>query len=167
MLSLLIPETKDFMKHLLIENIFDNFSIVEANISTSISTSIDGHINKEFFSKDELETLNIENREYMPWSIVKPLCFNLIKGKNTPTYFRITLSLSEDSVENVIKQTKINISPEQIKGLLVNFKYDGKHISCTTATSLKIFTLDKTLDNEWDLLFEKFLKKHEIISTQL
>lgn len=167
MLALLITDTKDFMSNLLIGNVFDNFSLVEADISTAITTTIDGRINKKFYSGDEIEALNIQNREYMPWSMVKPVCFQLIKGKNTPISFRITFSLSEEGIKNVASQIKTEILPEQIKGLLVNFRYDGKNINCTTATSLSVFTTNKVLDNEWDSLFRTFLKKHKITAESL
>jgi len=167
MLALSIPETKDFMNHMLIKNTFDNFSLVEAGVSTYMTTIIDGHINKEFYSEDELNELNLSEALYMPWRNVKPFVFQLIKGNHTPLAFRITLSLNPENIKNVLSRVKTDIKPEHIKGLLANFKFENNNITCTTATNISIFTLDKTLDVEWDNLFIKFLKSKQIVSTQL
>lgn len=168
MTALQILDTKEFMHHLLIAGTFDNFSLVEADITTAFNTKIDGHLNSGFYSnEDELEALNLNNSTYMPWSAIKPFCYSIIKGKNTPLSFRITLSLSNNSICNVLNSGNFNLKPEDVKALLANFKFNGKNIICTTATNLTVFTTDKSLDNEWDSLMLKFLKKHIIVSTQL
>lgn len=56
----------------------------------------------------------------------------------------------------------LNFSPDDIFGLFVNFQYDGKNLTCTTGTSLKTFTLDKSLDHIWDELIQKFFKQQQI-----
>lgn len=167
MLALLISETKDFMNHMLIGNTFDNFSLIEADISTYMTTTIDGHLNRDFYSADELAELNLSEAKYIPWSKVKPFVFQLIKGTHTPLGFKISFSLNPDNIRNVLLQLKSDIKPEQVNGLIVNFKFQNNQITCTTATSLNIFTMDKTLDNEWDSMFLRFLKSKQIVSTQL
>lgn len=167
MLSLLIPETKEFMNHMLIAETFDNFSLVEASVSTYMTTVFDGHLNKNFYSAGELEELNLSDCEYVPWGKAKPFLFQLIKGTHIPLSFKITLSLNSKNIQNVLSRLKTDIQPAQVKGLLVNFKFQNNKITCTTATSLTVFSLDKSLDLEWDSLFIKFLKSKSIVSTQL
>lgn len=167
MLALLLPETKEFMKHMLISDTFDNFSLIETQISTYMTTKINGHINNNFFSDEELEEKNLTDCTYLPWSYIKPFAYQLIKGKNTPTYFKITLSLNKENIKNVLENIHSDITPEQVNGLIVNFIFENNKVTCTTATSLNFFTLDKTLDYEWDELLVKFLKNKQIISTQL
>ena len=54
MLALKISSTKSFMNHLLVADTFDNFLMAEATVSTAHTYQIDGHINKDFFSSEEL-----------------------------------------------------------------------------------------------------------------
>ena len=53
MISLRIKNTKTFMSHLLVKDTFDNFLLSEADIKTSCSHSIDGQINRAFYSDEE------------------------------------------------------------------------------------------------------------------
>lgn len=167
MLIKLLPDTKEFMNHLLINDTFDNFSLIETNICTYMTTKINGHINNGFFSEDELSQKNLTDCDYLPWTYVKPFVFSLIKGKRTPLSFKITLSLSKENIKNVLKSIKTDFTIEQVSGLIVNFSYKNNQITFTTATSISEFTLDKTLEREWDELFIKFLKSKKIVSTQL
>lgn len=163
MIALEIQDTKDFMNKLLISPIFDHFCLIEATIATNQTVTIDGKINEDFFSQEELESLSLFNT----WEVVKPLCFQVIKGNRTPLHFKITLTLSPSNIENVLKSAKLDYNAEQVKGLLLNLRYDGKKVTCITGTSMNIFTMDKRLEQHWDSLTEKFFKKNEIISTQL
>ena len=62
MISLRIKNTKTFMSHLLVKDTFDNFLLSEADIKTSCSHSIDGQINRAFYSDEEWETLEGDAR---------------------------------------------------------------------------------------------------------
>lgn len=163
MIALEIQETKDFMNKLLISPIFDHFCLVEASISTYQTVTIDGKVNQDYFSSEELDGMT----PYNSWEKVKPLCFQVIKGNRTPLSFRITLTLSPDNIKNVLRSLNLNLTTEQVRGLLLNIKYDGTKVTCVTGTFLNIFSMDKQLETEWDTLAEKFLKKNQIISTHL
>ena len=41
------------MNHLLVADTFDPFLLEEATISTALTVTIDGHINKDFYPADE------------------------------------------------------------------------------------------------------------------
>lgn len=163
MTALEILDTKDFMNKLLLTPTFDHFCLIEASIATFQTVEIDGRINRDYYSSEELEELP----PYSYWEKIRPFCLQLVKGKRTPLNFRITLSLSPNNIANVLLSSGLEFSPEQVKGLLLNLKYDGKKVTCITGTSLNIFTMDKRLEQEWDSLAEKFLKKNQIASTQL
>lgn len=162
MTSLHIVDVKDFMSKLLLSDIFNRFLLSEAEITTFASFSIDGKLNKDFFSEDELIQSNLENMNYSYWETLKPFCFEIIKGKKTPAGFKIVFMLSPSNVERLLLKSSIPIRHEDINGLFLNIKYTANSLSCITGTSLKIFTLDKTLENEWDLMVQKFFKAHEI-----
>ena len=80
------------MNHLLVADTFDPFLLEEATISTALTVTIDGHINKDFYPADE------RGEDCIPWELqsfskIKGLCFDLIKGKHTPLYFKFVLHM--------------------------------------------------------------------------
>lgn len=150
------------MSKLLISDTFHNFLLSEATITTYNSFIIDGHINKDFYTTDELEEKNLTEQSISYWETLKPFCFELIKGKKTPLSFKIVFLLSPANVSKLLSQSGIALTVDDINGLFLNIKYNNNVLHCITGTSLKLFTLDKTMENEWDKAVQKFLKAHEI-----
>lgn len=68
MLALEITSMKQFMNHLLAADSFDIFLLEEAVIGTANTFTIDGHINKEFFSGEDAPELSCEFR---PWKDIR------------------------------------------------------------------------------------------------
>ena len=97
------------------------------------------------------------------WRDIKPFCFSIIKGKKTPLHFKIIFRLSRKNTEKLLAGSGLSYKPEEIFGLFLNFQYDGTHLTCTTGTSLKTFTLDKSLDHAWDELVLKYFKQQQIL----
>ena len=63
-------------------------------------------------------------------------------------------------------RTGAGIDGNQIVGLYLNIRYDNGEMYCITGTSLNFFTMDKTLDLEWDKAVKQFLQSHEIPCTE-
>lgn len=162
MISLKILDLKDFMSKLLISDIFNKFLLSEATITTGNTFTIDGHLNKDFYTSDELEEYNLIDQNISTWETLKPFCFEIIKGKKTPLNFKIVFLLSSSNVSKLLEQSGISLTLGDINGLFLNIKYSNNVLHCITGTSLKLFTLDKMLENEWDLMIQKFFKTHEI-----
>ena len=53
MIALQITSMKNFMNHLLVADTFDPFLLEEATVSTALTVTIDGHINKDFYPAEE------------------------------------------------------------------------------------------------------------------
>ena len=83
MKQLQITSMKQFMNHLLVADTFEPFLLEEAVIGTACTYHIDGHVNQEFYSGDE-DDLEKDTYEFRPWSKIKGLCFDLIKGRRRP-----------------------------------------------------------------------------------
>lgn len=160
MIALQLLETKDFMHKLLLTDIFDHFCLIEASISTFQTVTIDGRLNREYYSSEEAAALP----PYNTWDKTKSFCYELIRGRHTPVAFHITMTLSPANIENVLKSIDTGMDSSQVTGLLINFRFDGRKVICTTGVSLNQFTLDRRLEHEWDALVEKFLKKNQIIA---
>lgn len=162
MIALQMQDIKNFMSKLLIGNDFDAFWLSEAEITTSITYNINGLLHLDFFDTPKAELIKSEAREYTLWKDVKNFCFFVMKGKNTPLHFKIVFMLSKKNTEKLLSGNHVPLSLNDIFGLFVNFQYDGTRLICTTGTSVKTFTLDKTLDYVWDDLVQKFFKQQQI-----
>ena len=130
---------KNCMSHLLLKDTFDNFSFIEGEITT---------FNKFTYSR---------------WNKTRDFCFQIIRGKRTPLGFKIVLALPEDQVPYFLTAHGLTgYRPEEIRGLYLNFHYDGHHLQCITGTSLNTFTMDKSIEREWDQEVKNILKSRSI-----
>ena len=75
---------------------------------------------------------------------------------------RFVLSLTPENIARLIAQNKSSLRPEEVHGLYLNLHFDGTQLTCVTGTSLKTFTLDKSLEHVWDEMAEKFLHQKGI-----
>lgn len=162
MRSYQIQDIKDFMKKLLIIDTFDTFLLSEASITTYASFHIDGSFHPEYLSSAEAEALTVERSGYTLWKRARPFFFELTKGKNTPLNFRIVFRLAPHNVGKLLAQAGVSLRPEDVDGLFLNIHYDGTNLTCISGTSLRIFSLDKTLEHAWDSMLEKFFRQKEI-----
>ena len=93
---------------------------------------------------------------------MRPVCFSLIKGKKLPLSFQIALALSRDNIDRLIRQNQVPFRMEEIGGLYLNFRYEKKVLTAISATSLKTFSMDKSLEQLWDDTVKKLLHQLEI-----
>ena len=158
MVALKVEEQKAFTEGLFIGEIFDKFLVREAEIVTWNRFSIDGKIRQGYFSEEELEENRIE--EYSSWKSLKPICYSLIRGKRLPESFRIVFLMPPSARDRFVSGRVPGISPDQVGGLYINVQYENQEMICVTGTSMKQFTMDRTLENEWDENVRKFLRKN-------
>lgn len=162
MLALKISSTKSFMNHLLVADTFDNFLMAEATVSTAHTYQIDGHINKDFFSSEELTDVDSLLYDFSEWKDMKPLCFNLIKGKRTPLFFKFVLHLKPEAVGKLMAAGACSVSSEQIKALVLTIKYDSTQVVLTTGSAFQTFVMSKEPDTIWDKALQQFLARKGI-----
>ena len=162
MIVLKLTDIKTFMNKLLRSEVFDHFLLQEAVISTGATININGQITKDFYSKEEIEELQLEGCRFLPFSMLRNNCFDLIKGKKTPSAFRFVFLLSPKNMEKTICSVGSSYTPSDVTGMYINLKYQNQLLSLTTGISYNIFSTDKTLETEWDKMVMKFLKQHEI-----
>lgn len=162
MIALELTDIKDFMNKLLRTDTFDNFLLQEAVITNSATYTINGQLTKDFYSNDELEELQLQDCRFLPFSMLRGNCFDLIKGKRTPASFRFVFLLSPQNMEKTVLSIGSSYTTSDISGIYINLKYQKQQLFLTTGISYNIFSIDKTLENEWDRLVMKFLKQHEI-----
>lgn len=156
-----IQHTKDFMNKLLLSEAFDAFLVKEASIATFFTSHFEGKRNIDFYTPEELELLG-EDIEYCRWAELKPFCLQIIKGKKTPLSFKFIFKLSAKNTAKFLQQTGLPFSLRDISGLFLNVSFENGTIHCTSGTALTIFTLDKTLEEQWDNMVERFLKQQQL-----
>ena len=161
MISIELTDTKDFMNKLLRTEIFDNFLLQEAVITKAASYVIDGHLQKGFYSSTELEENGIAGYSILPFRMLRTNCFDLIKGRQAPSSFKFVFLLSPENMEHTLSlHSAFTVS--DISGFFINIRYQNKLLTLTTGISYNIFSVDKTLDSEWDKLVMKFLANNDI-----
>lgn len=157
MISIELDNIKDFMSHLFIKDTFDHFLCRELQIDTFVSFKIDGRMLKDFLNDIEKEEL--AESPYAPWSMLKPYCFNMIKGKRTPLSMKLVFSMPPHSIAAFLNKNNISINPGTVNGLYLNIRYENRQLCVITGTSLSSFTLDKSVENAWDTAVGQFIKK--------
>ena len=157
MIALALTEVKECMAKLLLSEIFDPFYFIEGEITTFGTFTLDGYLKKEFFVEEE-----IPSRDYALWKDVREYCFSLIKGKRTPLGFKFVLGLSDSNIEKLLIQQGLDFKPQDVRGLYINLKYDGTKLQCITGTAMNLFTMDKSLEQAWDKMVQKFFSKQDI-----
>lgn len=160
MLSIQIKDIKVFMKHLLIQETFDQFLLMQGSVSTYITYDIDGKVNKDFFG-DEYESSEVYGYNYTPWAHEKNLIWSLIKGKHTPSSFKFVLHIKDEEMSQILKDISPAIT-NNINALVITIRYDERGLFITTGLSTKSFLLDKTAEEAWDEWIKQFFTKNDL-----
>ncbi len=160
MISIKIPEQKIFMSKLLTSELFDLYFLESASIDTYNSFSIDGRIHREFF-KDLSSTEEVPSEEFSRWSRIRPICLDLIKGRQTPLSFKFVLIADDETKEKILRAADTDISPDLIS-LGLNIRFAKGQMLITTGTSMKIFSTDKSTEKAWDKYIPSFLESNSI-----
>lgn len=155
MVNIHIEDKKSFTSNLFIKDAFDDYLLVEAAITTFNTYTIDGRIQKRFYTDEEYELLG--KPQFSRWGDMKKICFNMIKGSKTPLKFKIVLKLSEEKTKYIADKSGGTLTENDIQGLLLNIRYDNDSMDCVTAVALKLFSMDKSVEEEFDGYMEKVL----------
>ena len=167
MIALKLTNIKDFMNKLLRTELFDHFLLQEAAITGAASFVIDGHIHRDFFSQEELEELGLTGCLALPFSMLRANCFDLMKGKKTPSYFKFVFLLSPENLARTLSSLHSSFTPNDLSAVCLNIKFQNQTLILTTGISYHTFSTDRSLENEWDSLAKRFLTQHQISFEEL
>ena len=165
MLLCKITDKKDFMNKLLTGDCFYSFVLKEASILGFLPFSIDGKVNPAFFSQEDSDATHHLEEEYAKWEDARPFCFDLIKGKRTPTRFQFVLYLKKSALEQLLMKENLSKETSCIQNFVLNIRFEQGVITLTSAVDYTTFTLDKQAEQLWDQSLMKFLNKKEISYT--
>jgi len=160
MIALKIEEVKPFMAKLLTNTLFDDFILKEMEIQTFTSFYISGQFFESFFSKDELKER--EENNHVLWKEVRNIAFTVIRGNKTPLSMKIVFQLPKTASEEVVNSLGGKVRLEDVGGLFINIRFEKNELHLITGTAIRTFTMDKTLEREWDSWVKKFLNDQNI-----
>ena len=167
MIALKLTDKKAFMNQLLCTEVFDHFLLAEATVTKDAAFTIDGHFNASFYSAEELEDEGLADCKILPYARLRPICYQLIRGKHTPVSFKFILMLSPENMANTLARSASGFTPNDINGILINITFQNGQLLLTTGISYAAFSTTHTLDHEWDAMIQRFLRKNEISYEEL
>ena len=156
MIALQITSLKIFMNQLLAGDAFDIFLLEGATVSTANTYTIDGHINPEFYPPEERTNENIPY-PLKPWREIKGMCFNLMKGKHTPLYFKFIFHLKPEHMTSILSGENVLFDPQTLKALVLTVKYDGSKAVLITGSAHHNFMMSKEPESIWDKVLPAYL----------
>lgn len=151
MLALAITESdvKDFMNRLLREDLFDAYEVRSVEIAALTRVDISGMAEQEQRDNNETKTA----RPFVTWSQLRPLVYAIIKNGSRPRLLKIVFACDD--------QTTASVHPNA-SALFLNLLYENGMVQFTAATSQKLFTMDKTLDAQWEEKVIDFFAKSNV-----
>jgi hypothetical protein len=161
MISLRIGEVKTFMAILLTNTLFDEFILREMDIQTFTSFNVSGQFHENFFSKEELEQRGVENA--VLWGEIRSIAFSIIRGNKSPLMMKLVFQLPGKQTNKLIESLGVRLRMEDVGGLYINIRFEKNELHIITGTAIKTFTLDKTLEIEWDGYVKRFLNSQGIL----
>ena len=164
MIALNIEDMKGFVSKLLVHETFDKFYVGESVVRTCADFKMGGSLNKDYYTSDEWEAL--EGRTLCLWSEVRPFAYSLIKGRKLPVAFHFVFQLSKENQQWLLERNTSAVSPDEVKGLYMNIRYENGKLQCISGTSLKTYIPDKTVEHLWDETVRQFFRQNKIAFTE-
>lgn len=166
MIALQIEDIRKFMSKMLLGTTFDSYMVSEISITTFASFTIDGMFHPEFFSgsSDDSAASGVsDDGRHIKWKTVRPVCLDIIKGKNLPVSFHIVLQLPPDETASLLDENDLSITPDDIFGFFLNISYRGDMLTVTTGSSVRVMSAAKAADMAWDRMAREFLTVEGLI----
>lgn len=145
-----ISNKKELMAKLLKSDVFDNFEVREVILHTAFKMVLEGKRNKDYFNIDVDTSYSL----YLTWGEIRKYVYGLIQGNQSPTYFKIVLATDDEKTASL---------SHDASAFYLNILFKENHLTCSTGTSYKSFTLDQSADKLWDDYTKDFLFHYHFI----
>lgn len=167
MQALRILDVKKCMNDLLAADVFDEFLLSEAVITTRMCYRLDGHLTEGYLTEEEKREEGLEGERCVPYGYVRRLCFDMIKGKRKPESFHFTFLCSGRNIERLLKASVTGMEPREIANLTMNLKYVKEELVVTSACTMTGFSMDRTVELLWDESVRKFFANNGIATEKM
>ena len=148
MLGLYVTQMGPLTQQLFLGAAFDDFLVSEASFQTSFRSEFDGQLAEE----DAAEPC-------ITWKQLRPIAYQLIKGKTLPRSFQIVFRLSNEKMAAFLAAISSPFTPQDVRGLFLNLRFAHKQLSLTTGCLFAEFSMDRELEKAWDKQVLRFLDK--------
>jgi hypothetical protein len=162
MLALQVTHLKTLMSQLLFTDTFHLFVLESATITTANTYTVDGRMQRRFFSSEEAEATSLCPYVFAKWEDMQGFCLGLIKGKRTPLSFKFVFQLMPEHMARLLTQKGCSVPIEQIKALVFAIHYDGTKALMTTGSSYHTFLMTKEPEEIWDTFMRQYLSQKGI-----
>ncbi|MCR5148094.1 MAG: DUF5721 family protein [Eubacterium sp.] len=146
MISEKYDNIKSMVSRLIQDRLFADFLLCSMEVKNACCLEISGRKNKDFFDNPE----EYGSEEYIKWEDAREIFFQSIKGSRLPVAFKLVFLADKALTKEVLEAAETNISENDISSLSLNVYYDRTGLTITGGTALKIFTMDKSIENSWD-----------------
>ena len=157
-----IKNIRELMLNLLTRDTFDGFTVSEVTVRTFVTYTIDGTFQKDFFTKEEQESDGFQKEVFASYASVRKFLFEIIKGKRTPTYMKIVFHAPAVLITDLIEKSASTLARDDVNSLSLTVSYQNGAATILTGTNYRVFSADRSLDEEWDSFLERFLTKNNI-----
>ncbi len=147
-----IEEKAEYIKELFEKGKYDSFYLYEARVKTKLDYYVNGRLNRDYFDTEA----QVDLPEYIEWKDIKATVYSFLKGERLPIGFKIILMFNRENISRLLEMNNLPVKEEDVSALFMNVVYEHEALSVTTGTSLKIFTMDKTLEHVWDDTIKKY-----------
>ena len=162
MIAIQMDHIKEFMNKLLLTPVFDDFLVSEGSITTFTTFTVDGQLHREFYDSDE-QPVSDPDTDQVTWGMIRSFCLQIFRGKRLPLSFRFVFQLPAAKTVSLLEDNDLPLAPEDIFGLFLNIQYRNNTLMLTTGSSLRVFSLDKSLDQAWDRSLQEFLAVNDLM----
>lgn len=127
---------------------FDRFHVRECELDTFVSFRIRGQLHREWLDTGEAPE---DAAGLAVWQQLKSIVFSLIKGKRSPGRMRLDFChyMENGDVGSI------------------RLQYEREELLMYTGYMEKEFSLDRGNGQDWDENCIRFLKKYQVVSTQI
>ena len=92
---------------------------------------------------------------------MRPFCFSLIQRPSAPESFAIVLNYRRTIRKN-FKGQKFILDAGTGRRSFINIRYEDQVLYCVTGLSMNQFTMDRSLEREWDDSVKAFYVKRKL-----
>lgn len=157
-----VLDIKQFMHLLFQTELFNPYELVSAEVRTDLTYSVDGKLNRSFYSEDELSILQLDQHSFLPWQYARLKIFSLIKGKKTPSDLKLVLKAGNEQTKYILSHANSSLNSNDIDGFFLNILFQESKLNVICGISYKIFTLDKELESSFSSEIITFLKSNKV-----
>ena len=159
------------MSMLLLKDAFDAFFLEEAEVMTFAKLQINGRRNKNWYAGETDNDINEDNitgsstglTELVRWKETRHVFFEYIKGKKTPDLFKVSLKADSKTANIFLKDSGFYEKYLQEKPELhMQLRYENGTLCVVTGIYNSSFTLDKSVENAWDIAVQRWFQTNNV-----